>query len=76
MKASTLNCASGGSQEITLILLITGRFDDIAPPEEMEAILDKISSKDKELIIIPEAGHDPALDQPDIFQATISNFVQ
>lgn len=58
------------------ILLMTGRFDDIAPPEEMTVILDQLSSTDKELIIIPDAGHDLALDQPALFQTAIQGFVR
>lgn len=57
------------------ILLLAGRFDDIAPPEEMEVILEKIGSTEKELHIIPDAGHESFLDQPEIFNQYIKDFV-
>lgn len=57
------------------ILYLTGRFDDIAPPEEMRAVLEKTGSLSKELHIIPEAGHESFLDQPDTFNQIIRDYV-
>lgn len=58
------------------IFLITGEYDDIAPPEEMEAVLEAMSSSDKELVIIPDAGHDPSIDQPEMFVKEVLDFVR
>lgn len=58
------------------ILLITGRYDDICPPEEMEFIYNSISSPIKQLEIIDDAGHESFIHQPDIFFNVVKKFVK
>ncbi len=63
--------------EINLpILLITGRYDDIAPPEEFNFAFDQIGSSQKELKILPDAGHDSFLNQPELFREAVRGFVE
>jgi len=57
------------------ILLITGEYDDICPPEEMDFTLESITSSNKRLVIIKDAAHDSYLQNPDEFNEAIKNFV-
>lgn len=57
------------------LLLITGRFDDIAPPEELEYAFEGLGSANKQLVILPEAGHDSFLNQPEMFQEALDYFL-
>ncbi|WP_375561996.1 alpha/beta fold hydrolase [Bernardetia sp. OM2101] len=58
------------------LLLITGRYDDICPPEELTYAFNNISSEDKELVIIEGASHNPFIEQPTTFYSTIKNFIK
>ena len=58
------------------ILIITGRYDDILPPEEAAYLLDHIGSASRQAVIIPQAGHDVFLHQPDLFFKAIKQYVQ
>ncbi|MBI1182880.1 alpha/beta fold hydrolase [bacterium] len=56
------------------ILLLTGRFDDICPPEEMEYIHNKIANS--ELVVIENAGHETFNHQAEEFQQLIRNYIK
>lgn len=56
------------------VLLITGRYDDVAPPEEMKEAHQLIESST--LVILPEAAHESFLDQPQLFNETILKFIR
>ncbi|QSE95935.1 alpha/beta fold hydrolase [Fulvivirga lutea] len=56
------------------VLLISGRYDDIAPPEEM-ADAQKLIRNSK-IEIIPNAGHESFLDQPNIFNKLVLEFIK
>jgi pimeloyl-ACP methyl ester carboxylesterase len=55
------------------VLILSGRYDDVAPPEEMVIMNQRI--KDSRLVIIPDAGHPSYLDQPEVFQKSILDFL-
>lgn len=55
-------------------LAITGRYDDIAPPEEITE-LPKLNANIS-INIIPDAGHEPFLDQGEVFRKTVMEFIQ
>lgn len=55
------------------ILFLTGRFDDIAPPEELEDAQLYISKS--KLVILPDAAHESFLDQPELFKDEVLNFI-
>lgn len=56
------------------LLLITGRFDDVAPPEEMKQAHQLIENS--QLIILPDAGHESFIDQPELFNKAIFKFIR
>ena len=58
------------------ILLITGRYDDVCPPEEMNYVLDQISSPSKQFEIIEDAGHESFNHQPEAFTNLILNYIK
>lgn len=58
------------------ILLLTGRYDDVCPPEELNYIFDQISSPLKQIHIIDYAGHEIYTHQSTEFFNTIKSFVQ
>ncbi len=58
------------------ILMITGRHDDICPPEEMEYVIDHISSQQKKLVVLENASHDSFLHQKDQFVNEIKNYIK
>ena len=58
------------------ILIITGRYDDICPPEELQYIYDQISSPNKQMQIIDYAGHEVFTAQPTIFYDIVKSFIQ
>lgn len=55
------------------VLLITGRYDDIAPPEEMAKAHQILPNS--QLLVIPNAAHESFLDQPELFQAAVLEFL-
>ena len=57
------------------LLMITGRYDDIAPPEELEYALPHLPES-TQLVVLPEAGHSSFLNQPELFRAAINEFLQ
>jgi pimeloyl-ACP methyl ester carboxylesterase len=58
------------------ILLITGRYDDVCPPEEMNHVFGQISSSVKQFEIIENAGHESFNHQPDVFANLIIEYIQ
>ncbi len=56
------------------ILLITGRYDAISVPEEMEDAHQLLT--DSKLKIIQNAAHESFLDQPEEFNAIILNYIK
>ena len=58
------------------ILLITGLFDDVCPPEELKYIYNGISSPDKKISIIDKAGHEVYNHQAEEFNNQLKDFVQ
>lgn len=58
------------------LLMITGRYDDIAPPEEFYYAFDRIGTAQKQLEILPDAGHDSFLNQPEMFREAVRRFVE
>lgn len=57
------------------ILMVTGSYDDIAPPEEFQFAFEKIGSINKFFEILPDAGHDAMLNQPELFRKIINEFL-
>jgi pimeloyl-ACP methyl ester carboxylesterase len=55
------------------VLVITGQYDPIAVPEELEPISDAL--KREETIIIPNCGHESYLDQPKFLNDAIFEFI-
>ena len=58
------------------ILLVTGRYDDIAPPEELEHGFDLIGSEVKRFEVIPDAGHDSFINEPEMFREILKDFLE
>jgi len=58
------------------ILLITGRYDDICPPVEMKYIYEQISSPRKQLEILDSAGHDLFIQQKELLNNLVTDFIQ
>ena len=58
------------------ILLLTGRYDDVCPPEELNYIFNQITSPQKQLKIIDFSGHELYTHQPAEFFNTIKTFIQ
>jgi pimeloyl-ACP methyl ester carboxylesterase len=58
------------------LLILTGRYDDICPPEELNYIYGKITSGLKKMSIIDYAGHEPFTNQPAAFFNEIKLFIQ
>ena len=55
------------------MLLLTGRYDDIGLPEENQRAHKLIPHTT--LTILPDAGHESFLDQPNLFVKAIPRFV-
>jgi pimeloyl-ACP methyl ester carboxylesterase len=55
------------------VLLVTGRFDDIAIPEEIQKAEELL--KNSVTKILPNAGHQSFIDQPELFNQVILEFV-
>ena len=63
-----------GLEGITVpVLLLTGRYDDIGLPEENQRANQIIPNSS--LTIIPDAGHESFLDQPELFKREIIGFI-
>ncbi len=56
------------------VLIIHGADDQLIPPAEAELMYKAIP--DADLVIIPDAGHLPNLEQPDIFNDAIIDFLE
>ncbi len=54
-------------------LLVVGRDDELTPPDEMRSMADSIATARFE--IIDEAGHLPAMEQSDAFNALLADFL-
>jgi pimeloyl-ACP methyl ester carboxylesterase len=57
------------------ILLIGGEFDIAAPPQELNWIYEEVISSEKDIVIIPDAGHDLFISQPLMFYESIKSFI-
>lgn len=57
----------------TSVLLLTGRYDDVGLPEENQRAHELIPHST--LTILPDAGHESFLDQPELFVEAITRFV-
>ncbi|NBC26806.1 MAG: alpha/beta fold hydrolase [Bacteroidetes bacterium] len=55
------------------VLLLTGRYDDVGSPEENQQAHERIPNSS--LTILPEAGHESFLDQPELFHEAVLQFV-
>lgn len=58
------------------VLLITGRFDDICVPEELDYIYQQVTSPLKQREIFDLAGHDLPVHQPQALHNAIKNFIR
>lgn len=58
------------------LLLLTGRYDDICPPEEQAYVFQQISSPAKIMKILDESGHESYVNQPTEFYKTVKQFIQ
>ena len=58
------------------ILLIGGEFDIRVPPQELRWIYEQIASEEKSLTILPNAGHDHYISQPQLFYQAVAAFVE
>lgn len=58
------------------LLVLTGRFDDICPPEELEYVFARLGTKEKSSKIIEAAGHTPFVDQSVAFYTEIKQFIE
>ena len=56
------------------VLIIHGADDQLIPVAEAEAMHQAISNS--ELVIVPDAGHLPNLEQPDIFNDAVIDFLE
>lgn len=56
------------------VLLVTGRYDDIACPEEQDLFQEAIPHA--EIRILPDCGHESYLDQPELLQEAINHFLK
>ena len=55
------------------VLVVTGRFDDVASPEETQKSKELL--KNSAINILPNAGHASFIDQPKLFNQAILKFV-
>ena len=55
------------------VLVVTGRFDDVAGPEETQKTKELL--KNSVINILPNAGHESFIDQPKLFNQAILKFV-
>lgn len=58
------------------VLLLTGKYDDVCPPEELDYIYKQIPSTQKRIEIIDYAGHELFTHQPIEFYNQIKSFIQ
>lgn len=58
------------------LLMVTGRFDDICVPEELEFAYSLVSSPLKQMEIVDYAGHEIYTHQPEKLNQLIKNFIQ
>lgn len=58
------------------LLILGGEFDINVPPQELQWIHNTIASTNKQLLIMPGAGHDHYISQPQMFAAAVLDFVQ
>jgi len=57
------------------LLILTGRLDDICPPEELEYMFTHLTNARVDSVTLPMAGHDAYLDQKEKYTQAIVNFV-
>ncbi|MGN6730388.1 MAG: alpha/beta fold hydrolase, partial [Candidatus Binatia bacterium] len=58
----------------TRTLLVTGDADMFTPPSIMRMIAHQV--RNNELVIIPECGHSPYWEQPELFNRTVLEFIR
>ena len=56
------------------VLVITGQYDPIAVPEELAPIEDAL--RNVETMVLPNCGHESYLDQPDLLNQAIVEFIR
>ena len=56
------------------VLILHGADDQLIPVAEAEAMFKAIPNA--ELVIVPDAGHLPNLEQPDIFNDAVIDFLE
>ena len=57
------------------LLLIGGAYDISVPPQELEWVYEQVASTEKELVILPDAGHDHYISQPELFANAVLTFL-
>jgi pimeloyl-ACP methyl ester carboxylesterase len=55
------------------VLLLTGDADLSSPPSLMRMLARHI--RDVELVVVPETGHSPYWERPDVFNAAVLDFI-
>ncbi len=57
------------------ILLLGGEFDINVPPQELYWVYSQIQSQKKKVTIIPKAGHDMFISQPQLYYQSVKDFI-
>lgn len=58
------------------IMLIGGEYDIQVPPQELRWIYKNLASSEKQIHILPDAGHDHYINQPELFQDFVLAFIK
>lgn len=58
------------------VLAIFGEYDFICPKELGDELISKISSEDKEMVIIDKCTHSPMKQDPDFFYSKVVDFIE
>lgn len=75
-EANGFKLAEKLSQLTSPLLVISGRYDDVLPPEEVAYIMNGLGAAQKKSVIIPSAGHEVYIDQPQLFYQAVKEFIQ
>ncbi len=65
--------------QITLpTLFVQGRYDDLVPPEQTEVVAAYFGtdSTQKEMVVLPQSGHEPYINEPQDFKNAVLDFVR
>lgn len=57
------------------LLFLTGRLDDICPPEELSYAYDRLTQAQVDTVTLPMAGHDAYLNQKEQFTQAVIRFI-